>query len=119
MSTTPVYLSLARILSFFLSTQDFLSTFLCLSVYLLSPSLASLRPPPLFFCLSLFSDLSLGSGWASLLKWNVILIARLKNPHVDVSWPFMAKIHFYGHSLAEELLFVVVMTCCRVEIVLK
>lgn len=109
-----ISLSLTGILSLFLSTLVFVCTFLFLFVYPLSPSLVfvlllrSLSPSPFF---SLVSDLSLGLSMASLLKWNVNLIARLKTlmrSFAGLLWP---KSVFYGHSRAEDLLFVVVMTC--------
>lgn len=114
-------LSLAGILSLFLSSHDFVSAFLFLFVYPLSPSLVfSLSPSQSLSTTSVFplvSDLSLGLSMGFAVKMERDFDCQVKNPHVDVCWPFMAKIRFYGHSLAEDLLFVVVMTCCTVQIV--
>lgn len=70
-----------------------------------------------FFCLSLVSDLSLGLSMGFAVKMERDFDCQAENSPVDICWPFMAKIRFYGHSLAEDLLFVVVMACCRVHIV--
>ncbi len=70
-----------------------------------------------FSCLSLVSDLSLGLSMGFAVKMERDFDCLAKNPHVDLCCPFMAKIRFYGHSLAEDLLFVVVMMCCTVQIV--
>lgn len=76
----------------------------------------SSSPTFFFFFFSvcvLFLISALASAWAPLLKWNVILIA-LQQTLSGLLW---LKSVFYGRSLAEDLVFVVVMTCCTVLIV--
>lgn len=65
--------------------------------------------------LSLVSDLSAGLGMSSV-KMEHDLDCQPKKSHVDVCWPFMAKLGFYGRSLAEGLSLIVVMTYCRIQI---
>lgn len=120
-SLSLVYLSISRWNSFFFYPSDFVSTFLSLFVYPLSHSLVflsllrslspSLSTTSVFFPLCLLFLISAQApAWASLLKWTVILISRF----AGLLWPQPV---FYGHSLAEDLLFTVVITCCTVQIV--
>lgn len=115
MSPSPcLSLSLSGILSLFLSTRDFVSTFLFLLVFLLSLLLSCLSVflSSNFFFFFLFLGLSM--GFAVKMERDFDCQAQKTRTLAGLLWP---KSVFTAILWLKTFLFVVVMTCCTVQVV--